>query len=83
MRFLEQSFEEAVQAKLIRKVDPTIAAYGFLGMVLWTYKWFRAEGALSEAQLAAGMVDLLFTGLAPTLPLLTPLAVRATRRERP
>jgi TetR/AcrR family transcriptional regulator, cholesterol catabolism regulator len=63
VRFLEQAFREAVRTKRIRPVNPTIAAFGFLGMVLWTYNWFRPEGALSERQVADGMVDLLFTGL--------------------
>ncbi len=66
VRFLERSFTEAVRQKLIRPVNPTIAAFGFLGMVLWTYKWFRSGGALTEQQVAEGMVDLLFTGLATT-----------------
>lgn len=65
VRFLEQGFREAVRKKRIRPVNPTIAAFGFLGMVLWTYKWFRPDGALSERQVADGMVDLLFTGLSP------------------
>jgi AcrR family transcriptional regulator len=63
VHFLERAFAEAQAQHLIRPVNPTIAAYGFLGMVLWTYKWFRPGGALSEQALAAGMVDLLFTGL--------------------
>lgn len=76
VRFLEEAFAEAITKKLIRPVNPTIAAFGYLGMVLWTYKWFRPEGELSENQLADGMVDLLFTGLSPTLALL-PLATAA------
>ena len=63
VRFLEGAFKEAIAKKLIRAVDPTIAAYGFLGMVLWTYKWFRLDGSQTAEQVAAGMVDLLFTGL--------------------
>lgn len=81
VRFLEASFEEAMRKKLIRTVQPKIAAYGFLGMVLWTYKWFRPEGSLSEVQVADGMVDLLFNGLSPAL--VVPLAAAgATRKER-
>jgi AcrR family transcriptional regulator len=64
VRFLERSFAEAMRDGLIRPVDPTIAAFSFLGMVLWIYKWFRSGGRLNEAQVAEGMIDLLFTGLA-------------------
>jgi AcrR family transcriptional regulator len=65
VRFLEQSFAEASVRGLIRPVNPKIAAFSFLGMVLWTYKWFRPDGELSAEQVAADMIDLLFTGLTP------------------
>lgn len=67
VRFLEQSFQEAIDKKLIRPVNPKIAAFAFLGMVLWLYKWFRPDGALSDEEVADGMIDLLFTGLSPKL----------------
>jgi TetR/AcrR family transcriptional regulator, cholesterol catabolism regulator len=63
VQFLERSFAEAMEKGLIREVNPTIAAYSFLGMVLWVYKWFRPDGELTDDQLAAGMVDLFFAGL--------------------
>jgi AcrR family transcriptional regulator len=63
VEFLERAFQEAMDRKQIRRVNPKIAAFSFLGMVLWTYKWFRPDGALSSAGVADGMVDLLFTGL--------------------
>lgn len=66
VRFLEQSFSEAVLQGRIRPVNPKVAAFSFLGMVLWIYKWFRPDGELSDEQVAADMIDLLFTGLAPT-----------------
>jgi TetR/AcrR family transcriptional regulator, cholesterol catabolism regulator len=66
VRFLEQSFQEAIDKKLIRPVNPKIAAFAFLGMVLWLYKWFRPDGALTDEEVAAGMIDLLFTGIVPT-----------------
>jgi hypothetical protein len=47
----------------VRKVDPTVAAYSFLGTVLWVYKWFLPEGKLSDEQVADGMIDLFFKGL--------------------
>jgi TetR/AcrR family transcriptional regulator, cholesterol catabolism regulator len=65
VRFLESAFREASERGQIRTVDPTLAAFSFLGMVLWTYKWFRAEGKLSPRQLSDGMIDLFFEGLMP------------------
>lgn len=63
VRFLETSFAEAVRAGQIRPVNPKVAAFSFLGMVLWIYKWFRPEGPLSAEQLAREMQDILFGGL--------------------
>ena len=49
----------------IRKVDATLASFSFLGTVLWTYKWYRSDGALSPQELADGIGDLFFNGLMP------------------
>lgn len=65
VQFLERSFEEAMAKGQIRKVDATLASFSFLGTVLWTYKWYRSDGALSPQQLADGIGDLFFNGLMP------------------
>jgi AcrR family transcriptional regulator len=65
VRFLEQTFREAIAQKQIRDIDPTIATFSFLGSVLWTYKWFRAGGAIDTQRLQDGMIDLFFAGLLP------------------
>ena len=63
VRFLESSFAEAIRDGRIRPVNPTVAAFGFLGMVLWIYKWYRPDGAISAERLAREMKDLFFGGL--------------------
>ena len=75
VRFLEKSFAEAVLQGRIRPVNPKVAAFSFLGMVLWLYKWFRPDGELSDDQIAEDMIDLLFAGLVPASP-------RLAREER-
>ena len=65
VRFLEEAFREARARGQIRDVDPTIAAFSFLGSVLWTYKWYRAGGKIDTARLTDGMIDLFFAGLLP------------------
>jgi AcrR family transcriptional regulator len=65
VQFLERTIEEAIAKGQIRKVDSTLAAFSFLGSVLWTYKWYRSDGALSPQQLADGIGDLFFHGLMP------------------
>jgi AcrR family transcriptional regulator len=63
VRFLETTFAEAARTGQIRPVNPKVAAFAFLGMVLWIYKWFRADGPVSAEQLARDMQDILFNGL--------------------
>ncbi|HYO70027.1 MAG TPA: TetR/AcrR family transcriptional regulator [Archangium sp.] len=63
VRFLEDSFSEAVRLGRIRALQPTVAAFSFLGMVLWIYKWFQPDGRLTAEQVASEMVELLFAGL--------------------
>lgn len=63
--FLERALREAIERGQIRPVDPTLAAFSFLGVVLWTYKWYRVNGRITPAQLADGMIDLFFDGLLP------------------
>ena len=63
VHFLESSFEEAMREGRIRKVEPRVAAFSFLGMILWIYKWFRPEGKLKSEQIAREMQDLFFGGL--------------------
>ena len=63
VRFLESSFAEAIRSGRMREVNPTVAAFSFLGMVLWIYKWFRDGGKISAEQLADEMKKVLFGGL--------------------
>ena len=63
VQFLERSFSEAVAAGRIRPVDPTVAAFAFLGAVNWIYKWFRPDGQVPEEQLVRGLQDIFFGGL--------------------
>ena len=63
--FLEGSFRDAIERGQVRPVDPTLATFTFLGMVLWTYKWYRPDGRISSQQLSEGMIELFFDGLMP------------------
>jgi len=63
IRFLEKTIRELVMRKVARPVDPTVAAYALLGMVNWTYQWFRPGGRLDEEGLARQMTDFYLRGL--------------------
>jgi AcrR family transcriptional regulator len=83
VKFLETSFAEAVRDGQIRPVNPTVAAFAFLGMVLWIYKWFRPDGAIDAPTLVREMQDLLLGSLqaVPSPPSRTP-ARTAGKRKR-
>jgi len=85
VHFLESSFEEAMREGRIRRVEPRVAAFSFLGMVLWIYKWFRPEGKLKSDQIAREMQDLFFGGLETAKakkPARKPAAVKARAKSK-
>ena len=45
--------------------DPKIIAYGILGALNWTHRWFNPSGRLSSDQVAEAFADLFLRGLAP------------------
>jgi AcrR family transcriptional regulator len=63
IRFLEKTIRELVMRKVARPVDPTVAAFALLGMVNWSYQWFRAGGRLDEEQIAESMTRFFLHGL--------------------
>ncbi len=63
VRFLESSFREAIRDGRIRRVDPKVATFSFLGAVNWIYKWFQPDGEIPGERLAVEMPDLFFGGL--------------------
>ena len=65
VRYLEDSFREAIRAGSFREVDPKVAAFSFLGTINWIYKWFQPDGAIPGDRLAAEIPDLFFGGLRP------------------
>jgi AcrR family transcriptional regulator len=65
VRFLESSCAEAMAAGRLRTLNPKVAAFAFLGMVLWIYQWYRPDGAITEDQLVKDMQDLFFGSLEP------------------
>src|SRR5262249_12885454 len=47
----------------LRDVDPTVAAFSLLGMILWLPRWFRQDGRLSQERVANDVADLALGGL--------------------
>jgi AcrR family transcriptional regulator len=60
----------------LRDVDPTVAAYSLIGMILWLPRWFRQDGRLTQQQVAKEMSKLVLSGL------LYPVGTRKPARPR-
>ena len=47
----------------IKEVDPTVAVFAFFGMVHYTVKWYRKEGAIGLDELADSFSEILTGGI--------------------
>ncbi|QLL06379.1 TetR/AcrR family transcriptional regulator [Mycobacterium vicinigordonae] len=64
LRALEQRFtdyvvdavDDAMQAGIMRPMDPTLTGYAFIAMVSWAARWYRPGGRASASEIA----DLYF-----------------------
>ena len=62
-----------VEGKLRDGVDPTLATFSLLGMVMWISKWYRKSGALSGDEVAQQVTDLALSSILKVRP--EPVAV--------
>lgn len=75
MRRLNRRYEDAVvgvvrdgvdEGTLSVRGDPRIVAYGLLGMLAWTNRWYRPGSSDTDARTIAGsFADTVLLGLAP------------------
>jgi len=61
--FLKATLQEMKDARKLREVNVTVAAFSLLGMINWLSRWYHAEGALNEQQIAEAIVDIALNGL--------------------
>jgi AcrR family transcriptional regulator len=52
----------------LRDIDPTVAAFSLMGMVLWLPRWFRQDGRLSQERVADEIANLALGGLVQRRP---------------
>jgi TetR/AcrR family transcriptional regulator, cholesterol catabolism regulator len=65
----------------LREVDPTVAAFSVIGMILWLPRWFRQGGRLNNEQAASEIANLAVAGVVRE-PRVLPPAALASRRTR-
>src|SRR5438874_2114975 len=61
--FLKATLQEMKDARKLRDVNVTVAAFSLLGMINWLSRWYSAEGDLGEQQIAEAIVDIALNGL--------------------
>ena len=54
--YVVDAVEDAMQAGVLRAVDPTLTGYAFIAMVSWASRWFQLGGRASANEIA----DLFF-----------------------
>ena len=61
--FLRATLVELKGEGKLQKVDITVASFSLLGMINWLSRWYRADGPLSEEQVADQVVNIALNGL--------------------
>lgn len=56
--------ERGMAAGEFRQADPAITTNAIFGMCTWAYQWYKADGPLTNAQVADTLYELLLGGLA-------------------
>jgi AcrR family transcriptional regulator len=51
------------QGRLAEGIDPTVAAFSIIGMVMWTNRWRRPGGRLSSQDVAESIVRIALHGV--------------------
>src|SRR4029077_19586338 len=54
---------ELKKAGRLRDVDPTVATFSLLGMILWLPRWFRQGGRLDQEAVANTIAEFALGGL--------------------
>jgi len=62
VHFVEKLISGLQQARRSRTVSPRAAALALLGMINWTYQWYKPEGSLTAPEIAAQFTDIFFAG---------------------
>ncbi len=60
---IRDTLTELKRAGRLRDVDPTVAAFSLIGMILWLPRWFRVGGRLDQASVANDLASFALGGL--------------------
>ena len=61
--FLRRTLEELEKAGRLRPIDPTVAAFSLLGMVMWIARWYDPKGRLDSEQVVRDVTEIAAGGM--------------------
>jgi TetR/AcrR family transcriptional regulator, cholesterol catabolism regulator len=63
VKLIHSILDELTDAGRMKAIHPTVATFAFFGMVHYTIKWYRKEGAVSPVELARFFVEIFTKGI--------------------
>jgi len=76
------TLDELRAAGRLCDVDPTVATFSLIGMILWLPRWFRQDGRLTQDHVAENIANLALGGLVIVPPRARPKAGRGLARVK-
>jgi AcrR family transcriptional regulator len=56
--FIRGTLEQLAREGKLREVNPTVAAFSLLGMILWISRWYRRDGAITTTEALKDYVEI-------------------------
>lgn len=60
---LRRTLAELKAQRRLQAIDPTVAAFSIIGMILWLPRWFREDGRLSQDEVADEIATMAVEGV--------------------
>ncbi len=60
---VRDTLRELESSGRLKDIDPTVATFSLIGMILWLPRWYRQNGRLSQQEVADAIATLALRGL--------------------
>ena len=61
--FIRRTLEQLAEEGKLRNVNPTIAAFSLLGMILWISRWYRRDGKITPQEALNDYLEIAMNGV--------------------
>ena len=61
--FIRRTLEQLAEEGKLRSVNPTIAAFSLLGMILWISRWYRRDGKITPQEALHDYLEIAMNGV--------------------